>query len=193
MTAGALALLRRLTHAVRSALVRTLHPRRRRAALARLRTAPLPTSILFVCHGNICRSPYAARAFRRLVPEPLHDVVRVESAGFIGAYRSAPREAMEVAWARGVDLADHASKVLTPQNVFVADLIVVMDPAQGRAIQQTFGRRERDILVLGDLDPLPADSRTIRDPVDQALSVFEESYDLIDRCLYALVEALPTR
>ena len=76
---------------------RLLHPWRYHAALRRLRRTPPLRSVLFICHGNICRSPYAAAAARRLLPES----VAVESAGFIGPDRPSPPEAVAVAAERG--------------------------------------------------------------------------------------------
>ena len=71
-----------------------------------------------------------------------------------------------------------------------ADLVVVMDPAQAREIRARFGRPERDVLVLGDVDPQPGEARTIRDPVNQPLAVFEESYARIARCVGELARVM---
>jgi hypothetical protein len=68
-----------------------------------------------------------------------------------------------------------------------------MDPAQARAIRDRFGRPLRDILVLGDLDPAPLAARTIHDPVDQPLEMFEQSYARIERCVAELVRVLDVR
>jgi protein-tyrosine-phosphatase len=68
-----------------------------------------------------------------------------------------------------------------------------MDPAQGRAIRDRFGLPPRDILVLGDLDPAPLATRTIHDPVDQSLEVFEQSYARIERCVAELAGVLGVR
>jgi protein-tyrosine-phosphatase len=65
-----------------------------------------------------------------------------------------------------------------------------MDGDQQRAICRGFGKDRRDVLVLGDLDPLPIDRRAIRDPLNQPRAVFDASYDRIDRCLRELVAAL---
>jgi protein-tyrosine-phosphatase len=89
-----------------------------------------------------------------------------------------------------VDLSAHRSNLLTADLAHSADLIVVMDPAQGRAIQDRFGRLDRDILVLGDLDPASTTTRVIRDPVDRGVAVFEESYARIARCVAELVQVL---
>jgi low molecular weight protein-tyrosine phosphatase len=179
---------RRLAGRLRRLPERLLHPWRRGRARARLRTLGAPTAVLVVCHGNICRSPYAAAALGRLIPPPLGDGLRIESAGFVGPNRRAPPEAVAVAARRGVDLKGHRSQVLTPQLVASAGLIVVMESWQGRAISSFYGPAGRDILVLGDLDPGPIETRAIKDPVEQPESVFAESYDRIDRCLRELVD-----
>src|SRR5262249_1749665 len=137
---------------------------------------------------NLCRSPYAAVALRRLLPADATST-RVESAGFIGPHRTPPPEALEVAAARGVDLRRHKSRVVTPGSVSGADLVVVMEPGQVEALRP-FGRPRGAPLVLGDLDPLPSAARTIRDPIEQPRQVFAETYDRIDRCLAELVEAV---
>jgi protein-tyrosine-phosphatase len=67
---------------------------------------------------------------------------------------------------------------------------VVMETAQRREICRRFGRSPRDVIVLGDLDPEPIDTRRIDDPVDQGLEVFEASYARIERCVGELARAL---
>jgi len=166
---------------------RLLHPLRRRRALEALRRRPPPVTILVVCHGNICRSPFGAAVLMRALAS---GGVRVESAGFIGPNRSCPPQAVTVAARRGVDLSGHRSQPLTAALANAADLIVVMDPAQARVICGNFGRLLRDVLVLGDLDPVATGTRTIRDPVDRGVDVFEESYARIERCVAEMVQAL---
>jgi len=163
-----------------------LHPLRRRAARAALQ-GRAPRTIVVVCHGNICRSPLAAALLRRAL-EPVG--IRVESAGFIGPNRLAPRDAVAAAARRGVDLSDHRSRLLTADVVSAADLLVVMEPGQQRRVCERFGRWPRDVLVLGDLDPAPIEERTIRDPIEQGPDVFEASYARIECCVAALVRVL---
>ena len=163
------------------------HPLLRQRAHAALRRRLRPADLLVVCHGNICRSPFAAA----LLARPLVAMgIRVESAGFVGPDRPSPRDAVRVAEAWGVDLSTHRSRLLTPQRVRQAELIVVMDPAQGRAICERFGRSPRDILALGDMDPEPLVVRVIRDPVEQGPAAFAASYERIERCVAGLVGAL---
>lgn len=165
---------------------RLLHPLRRRAARDALRGRAL-SSVLVVCHGNICRSPFAAALLERALA-PLG--IRVASAGFVGPNRSAPPEAVAAAARRGVDLSAHRSRLLTPDLAAGADLIVAMDAVQQREVRERFGRAWRDLIVLGDLDPAPLGARTIRDPVEQGPEVFEASYARIERCVGAFVQAV---
>jgi len=166
---------------------RFLHPLHRRKALEALRRRRPPAAVLVICHGNICRSPFAAALLARgLAPAG----VRVDSAGFTGPNRPCPPEALTVAARRGVDLSAHRSNLLTADAARAADLFVVMDPAYGRRVCDRFGRLPRDIMALGDLDPQTIASRVIRDPVNQSVEVFEESYDRIERCVAQLVGAL---
>ncbi len=141
-----------------------------------------------VCHGNICRSPYAAGRLQALLTvHGLH--ADIESAGFIGPDRPSPGNAIATASTRGIDLKPHRSQLLTQKLVDAAGLIVVMEARQAAALRVVFGAVRAPILILGDLDPLPAETRTVRDPALQPRAVFAESYDRIDRCTEALVHA----
>lgn len=168
---------------------RVLHLLRRRQVRATLSGRVAPLSVLVVCHGNICRSPFGAAVLRRKLAGT-NGGVRVESAGFIGPDRPCPAQAVAVAARRGVDLSTHRSKLLGADLASSTDLILVMDPMQRRFVCDRFGRLPRDVVVLGDLDPLSAETRTIRDPVEQPREVFEESYARIERCVVELVNTV---
>ena len=114
----------------------------------------------------------------------------MKSAGFIGFNRPAPEAAVAAAQAHGVDLADHRSSIATADVVRGADLIVVMDSDQRRLVCERFGRRTADVVVLGDFDPAPVETRTIRDPVNESQGVFEQVYERIARCVRAFVSEL---
>jgi low molecular weight protein-tyrosine phosphatase len=169
-----------------------LHPVRRRAARRALlaRGRGRLRTVLVVCHGNICRSPLAAG----LLADALGPGgTLVTSAGFVGPGRAAPAEACIAAAQLGVDLRSHRSQLLTPVLAREADLIVVMEPGQQRAVCQRFGRLPQDVIVLGDLDPQSLQTRAMQDPVDQPLEAFQASYDRIERCVRELVSTLRRR
>lgn len=172
---------------VRRTPERLLHPLRRRKALDALRERPRPMTLLVLCHGNICRSPIAAALLRR---ELAAFGIDVQSAGFIGFNRPAPAEAVAAAERYNVDLSNHRSRPVTVESVRDADLIVVMDAIQRRLLCERFGRSPRDVIMLGDFDPEPVETRTIRDPVNASRDVFDRVYERIARCVRELVTAL---
>ena len=176
-----------LLRAARHAPDRLLHPIRRRAAVAVVRARPTPRSLLVLCHGNICRSPFAEAVLRRLLAPA---GVMVGSVGFFGPDRPSPAAALEAARRHGVDLSAHLSRVLTASLARQADLIVVMDAAQRRTVCTRFGLSPHNVLLLGDFDPLPIERRDIRDPVDQPVAVFATVYDRIGHCSRALAASL---
>jgi protein-tyrosine phosphatase len=179
--------MKQLLLRVRRTPERLLHPLRRRKALEALRRRPRPKTLLAVCHGNICRSPVAGALLGR---ELAALGIAVQSAGFIGFNRPPPPEAMAAAQRHNVNLSDHRSRLVTADLVRAADLIVVMDTAQQRLLYERFGRSLRDVVVLGDFDPGPVETRTIRDPVDQSGEVFEQVYERIARCVRELAGVL---
>ena len=179
--------MRKILTALRLVPERLLHPWRRRATRAGLRRRGAPDSVLVICHGNICRSPYGEFSLRRMLGAR---GTRVTSAGFVGPDRPSPPEALEAALARGLDLRDHRSRLLTPEIVRDAGLVVVMEAAQAQAIRERFGRAPQDVVVLGDVDPRSIATRGILDPYEQPAAVFTAVYERMDRCLAALTEAI---
>jgi protein-tyrosine phosphatase len=169
---------------------RVLHPLRRRRALARLRREGLPASVVFVCNGNIYRSPFAAHAFSRALSHPLHRAVQIDSAGLLGPGRPAPQAAREVAVRHGVTLDAHRSRLLTESDLAAGGLVVVMEPVQLRVIHQRFGAPAARSLVLGDLDPLPPSRRAIQDPWRGTGDDVVAAYDRIQRCIRILAQAI---
>jgi protein-tyrosine-phosphatase len=93
----------------------------------------------------------------------------------------------------GVALSTHRSKSLTDEVVADADLLIVMDPVQQRLIRERFADGDREVVILGDLDPLQIDSRVIPDPVDQSVEAFEQAYARIARCVRELARAIGGR
>ena len=182
--------MRSLLVRVRHTPDRLLRPLRRRKAIEALRARGRPKSVLVVCHGNICRSPVAgALLARELAPRG----IEVESAGFFGFNRPPPPEAVAAAKRHAINLSDHRSKVVTAAMARTSDLIVVMDPAQRRLLRERYGRSADGVLVLGDLDPRSAETRTIRDPINEKREVFDQVYERIARCVRELVAVLNAR
>lgn len=86
--------------------------------------------VLFVCMGNICRSPMAEGAFRSAAEEAgLLDRMHIDSAGTLGFHAgSAPDpRAQEAAQKNGVDISEQQSRKITAEDFETFDYILVMD------------------------------------------------------------------
>jgi protein-tyrosine phosphatase len=86
--------------------------------------------VLFVCMGNICRSPTAEGVFRTKVQEAgLEREIQIDSAGTLGAHAgSAPdSRAQEAALGRGYDLSDLRARQVNVFDFNVFDYILAMD------------------------------------------------------------------
>lgn len=166
-----------------------LHSQRRKAALHRLAVLGPQREILVLCYGNICRSPYAAAVLARQLNA--HPGIRVTQGGFFGPGRPSPERAQSAAELRGTDLTRHRSQLLTPELTGSASLVVVMEREQERRVRAEYAADPRRILQLGDLDPEPISSRDILDPYGLSLEVFGTTYARLDRCIGALINALP--
>lgn len=87
-------------------------------------------SVLFVCMGNICRSPMAEGAFQAAVENAgLSDEIKIDSAGTIGYHAGAQpdKRAQKAAHAQGVDITSQRSRKITSDDYAAFDYIMVMD------------------------------------------------------------------
>jgi protein-tyrosine phosphatase len=147
-----------------------------------------PGTVLFVCLGNVCRSPYA-----KWSAEARHgggtDAPTFDSAGFIGPGRPPPDPALAAARGRGIDHGAHRSKTLDAGLVNGADLVVIFDRGNLKRLKGTPGARTDHVVRLGDLDPAWTGKRAIIDPWGKADEEFQRTFDRIDRCLDVLIGA----
>jgi protein-tyrosine-phosphatase len=161
---------------------RLAHTHRRRMARRQLSEKAI-RSVLFLCHGNVYRSPYAAAALKRALDSMRSSAsIEVASAGFTAPGRRVPEQALSAARAHGIDLSSHLSTLVTEYPVGAADVVAVMSEDQARGIRYRYGPGVT-LLILGDLDPLPIQSRTITDPLGRDAEVIEAVYSRIDRCV----------
>lgn len=145
--------------------------------------------ILVLCHGNICRSPFAAALLARKL-ESAGFEGEVDSAGFIGPGRPSPPQLLELAAERGVDLSGHRSRLVTGPEAGRADLIFVMNPRQYRAVVDGLDQPPEKVALLGDLDPDPIETRAIPDPFGRSREVMDSVLDRIERCVTEAVGRL---
>jgi protein-tyrosine phosphatase len=157
-----------------------------------------PTRLLFVCLGNICRSPTAEGVMRSLVKSAgLADRVHVDSAGTGGWHiGSAPdARAAAAAAARGIALEGRARQVRR-EDFSEFDLLLAMDRSNLQALQMLAGSQEERarVRLLREFDPAAAASGEldVPDPYYGSANGFEEVLDLVTAAcggLLAQVEA----
>ncbi len=86
--------------------------------------------VLFVCMGNICRSPTAEGVFRRLVQQQaLHDLILIDSAGTHAYHVGNPPDprAQRTALGRGIDLSPLRARQVRREDFVYFDYILAMD------------------------------------------------------------------
>jgi protein-tyrosine-phosphatase/predicted ATP-grasp superfamily ATP-dependent carboligase len=148
----------------------------RQHARARLRAAlhrPAARRIVFVCLGNICRSPFAAAALQAQKPMlPLG----IGSAGMLPRPgRPTPPPGVQAAAAHGIDLTAHRSVWLSRAMAETATALVVFDEVTRRAVLDRYPDLLGRVVKLGDL----LDGTDIADPVDGDAETFAATYATI--------------
>ena len=140
--------------------------------------------LVFVCKGNICRSPYAAEKAREL---------GVPAISFgLEAKEGAPAEAAAIrnAARRGVDLSQHRSSPYDDRRVQATDLVVVFEPQQLGEVRRRFGGRRLIVTLLG-IWSKPC-TPYIHDPYGWSDDSFERCYAAIDSHVLEIVHRLRT-
>ncbi len=147
-------------------------------------------NVLFVCTGNICRSPLAEgilkEKYRRLGIRGT-----VDSAGFERFHvgdRPDPR-ARQVARAHGIDISDHIARLFTPEDFDRFDRIFVMDAWH----YQKVARAARDESDLQKVDfvmsvVLPGKRVYVDDPYYEEFDAFEKVYHQLDQACDKIAE-----
>ncbi|UFH55014.1 low molecular weight protein-tyrosine-phosphatase [Spirosoma sp. KNUC1025] len=154
-------------------------------------------SVLFVCLGNICRSPVAEGVFRQLVAEAGFDKqISCDSAGtssyHIGSLPD--RRTRENALEHGLTLT-HRARRLIGEDLALFDYFVAMDEKNLEALEKlnyrSTGLYTNDtIFLLREFDPDVSDEPDVPDPYYEGPDVFEEVYQITVRCCRQLLTYL---
>ena len=114
---------------------------------------PPPRRILFVCYGNICRSPFAEHYWNHVIRKKWPDLPEADSAGFIPKVdRSTPGHIEQLAGEFGVDLDGHRSDLMIRSHADAADAIFIMDRHNHRNMLSLFPNSLAKIHYLGLFD-----------------------------------------
>ena len=139
-------------------------------------------TILFVCTGNICRSPMAMGLLReKLHKEGLEGEYKVHSAGVWGLKsQPATTHSREMMAQRGIDISDHRSHDLTSEDVEGSDLILTMERGQAEAISLESPQHAHKVHLLSQMIGRQYE---IRDPYGGALYEYRQCANEIERLI----------
>jgi len=135
---------------------------------------PAKKTVIFVCTGNVCRSPMAAGLFYdRLVRDKADGRVGVRSAGLWALEgQAASAYALQVMEEHGLDISAHRGRNLTQVDVDEADLILVMTRRHADIIARDFRRTEDKVFLVSEM---AGEQQDIEDPYAGSLLEYRRS------------------
>ncbi len=149
--------------------------------------------ILFVCLGNICRSPTAEGVFRAIAARELPEVaLTVDSAGTAGYHVGEPPDGRTCAAAqrRGYDLSGLRARVVEPRDFEVFDLILAMDRQNLETLRRRAPAEARTRLrLLLEFAP-QSGLMEVPDPYYGGVNGFEQVLDLVEAASLGLCGAV---
>jgi len=152
--------------------------------------------VLFVCMGNICRSPTAQGVFRTLLEtQGLEAVIETDSAGTHGYHAGAPPDgrAQETARRRGIDLSDLRARRVAPEDFSRFEYVLAMDQENYHSLSRICPRGcERKLMLLMDFAP-HLRTREVPDPYYGGASGFDRVFDMVEAASEGLLAEIRRR
>jgi protein-tyrosine phosphatase len=151
--------------------------------------------VLFVCMGNICRSPTAEAVLREFARREAGLTIEVDSAGTHGYHRGDPPDerAIVAARRRGFDLSELRARVVEAEDFERFDLVLAMDVPVFDHLH-SIAPRQHAARVKLFLEFAPAlGRRDVPDPYYGGAAGFEEVLDLVEEGARGLLAALAAR
>ena len=148
-------------------------------------------NVLFVCMGNICRSPTAHGVFQKLVEEQsLHNLIRIDSAGTY-AYHAGERpdpRARTAAAKRGYDLSKIKARKIDVSDFLQFDYVLAMDNENREDLLELCEKNQKRKIKLFLEFAKGSKNREVPDPYFGGLNGFETVLDLIEDASHGLLE-----
>jgi protein-tyrosine phosphatase len=137
--------------------------------------------LLVLCTGNLCRSPMAAAVLERALPG-----LTVMSAGFrVRPFEGADPLAVRLMRERGYDLGAHRTQQLSSWMVRAANLVLVMETDQRRAVESSYPGSRGKVFRLAETQGLD-----VPDPYGRGEAAFRLALQLIEAGAVSWIERL---
>jgi protein-tyrosine phosphatase len=153
-------------------------------------------SVLFVCLGNICRSPLAQGIFEHQIKTAGRDGhFDADSAGTSGWHEGeAPhRGSIEVARKYGVSIEKQRSRPVHPKDGEIFDYIIAMDTSNLASLRNEFRFPQEKIHLMRDFSLTGPKGLSVPDPWGQGKEAFEEVFKILQDSVAGLVKYLPVK
>jgi protein-tyrosine-phosphatase len=148
-------------------------------------------NILFVCLGNICRSPFAHAFFTKLVNQKQLQGLRSESAGLLALPgNSATYLAQRVAEEFGVDLSEHSAKSVSKELVAWSSMILVMEKSHEDTLIIDFPEAEGKTQLIRHFARFGSKRRGIADPYGLEYDAYRFCFLDIEDAVSGLIDFL---
>lgn len=149
-----------------------------------------PVRIVFVCLGNICRSPLAEGICRAHIEERgLAHAFVVDSAGTAAYHVGEPPDpgSVRIGLERGVDIRAQRARAFRRSDVDEFDFIVAMDRSNVQNILRVAAAKQGQVLLFRDFEPAAMEP-DVPDPWGLGARAFAEVFDILDAGMPGLLD-----
>lgn len=150
--------------------------------------------IVFVCTGNICRSPMAEGILKKRLHEMNRDDMVISSMGIHGIQgHSASDYALEICQDEGIDLSEHRSRPLIPDELVKSDLVLTMEVLHNEFIYSFFPRIKDKTFLLASWPEAGSNKNNIQDPIGSSLKKYRKAFKEINSHIARILPLITTR
>jgi len=145
--------------------------------------------VLFVCMGNICRSPTAEGVFRHIIQNKGFDWIKTDSAGTHAYHIGEPPDSrsQQTALSRGINLSDLRARKAVSQDFDSFDYVIAMDNDNYRNLESICPNKHINKLHLFLDFSKEYNESEVPDPYYGGAKGFEHVFDLVESASYGLI------